>query len=116
MIRRPPRSTLFPYTTLFRSRFPQLLGQGSEAKLRFAYGETGNQPLFGQKFTSLQGGVVIGGNIGPVGGATGGDPSNPPERTRGIEGGVVPKHGDGRTPAADTLEGQRPDGHLVPGT
>src|SRR2546427_3778186 len=23
MIRRPPRSTLFPYTTLFRSRFPQ---------------------------------------------------------------------------------------------
>src|SRR5256885_12942575 len=24
MIRRPPRSTLFPYTTLFRSRLPQL--------------------------------------------------------------------------------------------
>src|SRR2546430_8157892 len=24
MIRRPPRSTLFPYTTLFRSLFPQL--------------------------------------------------------------------------------------------
>src|SRR2546430_13892526 len=24
MIRRPPRSTLFPYTTLFRSRFPGL--------------------------------------------------------------------------------------------
>src|SRR2546421_4351283 len=23
MIRRPPRSTLFPYTTLFRSRFPK---------------------------------------------------------------------------------------------
>jgi len=23
MIRRPPRSTLFPYTTLFRSSFPQ---------------------------------------------------------------------------------------------
>src|SRR5260370_23558420 len=23
MIRRPPRSTLFPYTTLFRSRFPE---------------------------------------------------------------------------------------------
>src|SRR2546426_9219980 len=33
MIRRPPRSTLFPYTTLFRSpnqrlaRFPELLGE-----------------------------------------------------------------------------------------
>src|SRR5437588_3398479 len=24
MIRRPPRSTLFPYTTLFRSAFPEL--------------------------------------------------------------------------------------------
>src|SRR2546422_7263621 len=27
MIRRPPRSTLFPYTTLFRSRDPELLSQ-----------------------------------------------------------------------------------------
>src|SRR3989442_6227765 len=26
MIRRPPRSTLFPYTTLFRSRTPEQLG------------------------------------------------------------------------------------------
>src|SRR2546426_7813503 len=32
MIRRPPRSTLFPYTTLFRSpktRFPKIPSQGS---------------------------------------------------------------------------------------
>src|SRR2546422_2193215 len=28
MIRRPPRSTLFPYTTLFRSRYRYLLSQG----------------------------------------------------------------------------------------
>src|SRR3712207_8366543 len=28
MIRRPPRSTPFPYTTLFRSRSPLLLGPG----------------------------------------------------------------------------------------
>src|SRR2546426_5415774 len=27
MIRRPPRSTLFPYTTLFRSRVPRLLDE-----------------------------------------------------------------------------------------
>src|SRR5215211_139269 len=27
MIRRPPRSTLFPYTTLFRSIYPQLIPQ-----------------------------------------------------------------------------------------
>src|SRR5438105_11320802 len=26
MIRRPPRSTLFPYTTLFRSAFPRVAG------------------------------------------------------------------------------------------
>src|SRR2546427_9481418 len=30
MIRRPPRSTLFPYTTLFRSDSPLLLGRGAE--------------------------------------------------------------------------------------
>src|SRR5688572_32077480 len=32
MIRRPPRSTLFPYTTLFRSRSPRG-GQGSHPAL-----------------------------------------------------------------------------------
>src|SRR5256885_12281005 len=31
MIRRPPRSTLFPYTTLFRSQFP--MAQRENAKL-----------------------------------------------------------------------------------
>ena len=97
-------------------RFPQLLGQGSEAKLRFAYGETGNQPLFGQKFTSLQGGVVIGGNIGTVVGATGGDPSIQPERTREIEGGVDLTLGDGRTTAEVTLWRRRTSDLLVPVT
>src|SRR3712207_8247814 len=33
MIRRPPRSTLFPYTTLFRSRLPKVLTRGEIAKL-----------------------------------------------------------------------------------
>src|SRR2546429_4827020 len=31
MIRRPPRSTLFPYTTLFRSLFPELNEEVSQA-------------------------------------------------------------------------------------
>src|SRR3712207_7463251 len=31
MIRRPPRSTLFPYTTLFRSRFACMAGVGFDA-------------------------------------------------------------------------------------
>src|SRR2546430_8033920 len=30
MIRRPPRSTLFPYTTLFRSRLPGRAGGGRD--------------------------------------------------------------------------------------
>src|SRR3712207_7543835 len=42
MIRRPPRSTLFPYTTLFRSRVrvhveqPQHAGRAGEARARVA--------------------------------------------------------------------------------
>src|SRR2546429_759382 len=34
MIRRPPRSTLFPYTTLFRSRLPHRSGRGTGAARR----------------------------------------------------------------------------------
>src|SRR3712207_8547713 len=33
MIRRPPRSTLFPYTTLFRSTGGQVLGIGCQNRL-----------------------------------------------------------------------------------
>src|SRR3989442_6475762 len=32
MIRRPPRSTLFPYTTLFRSRSDRVRGDGRRAR------------------------------------------------------------------------------------
>src|SRR2546430_2918021 len=34
MIRRPPRSTLFPYTTLFRSRWPAARGPSAAADRR----------------------------------------------------------------------------------
>src|SRR3712207_8049766 len=34
MIRRPPRSTLFPYTTLFRSHRRALEGRGAVARVR----------------------------------------------------------------------------------
>src|SRR3989454_7747499 len=33
MIRRPPRSTLFPYTTLFRSRRRRLFAEAREARV-----------------------------------------------------------------------------------
>src|SRR5258707_3065884 len=36
MIRRPPRSTLFPYTTLFRSLFSQVRRRGLGASERLA--------------------------------------------------------------------------------
>src|SRR5688572_32533215 len=42
MIRRPPSSTLFPYTTLFRSDVAH--GGGHEAVLRAAPGDHGGQP------------------------------------------------------------------------
>src|SRR2546425_7172475 len=34
MIRRPPRSTLFPYTTLFRSALPRVMPAGIDQDLR----------------------------------------------------------------------------------
>src|SRR5258708_18227133 len=45
MIRRPPRSTLFPYTTLFRSRY--ILGKASPEECRELEAEyPGNAELF----------------------------------------------------------------------
>src|SRR5438445_12812599 len=49
MIRRPPRSTLFPYTTLFRSR-SQFYSSGAEAveaALRLAKSRTGHTEVIG---------------------------------------------------------------------
>src|SRR5258708_22211850 len=37
MIRRPPRSTLFPYTTLFRSRFPEFVRLCTPGMGRFGW-------------------------------------------------------------------------------
>jgi TonB-linked SusC/RagA family outer membrane protein len=59
-----------------------------ELKLRLAYGESGNQPLFGQKFISLDATRNIGGNPGLVVNPETGDPTIEPERTREIEGGI----------------------------
>jgi TonB-linked SusC/RagA family outer membrane protein len=77
-------------------RFADLFGQGSDLKLRAAYGETGNQPLFGQKFTTLQGGNTIGGVIGTQVGATAGSPTIKPERIKEFEGGIDASFWQGR--------------------
>src|SRR3712207_7006028 len=55
MIRRPPRSTLFPYTTLFRSQDLDLLSiQPERLRLHCALcaGETGQLPDFEQSVTT----------------------------------------------------------------
>ncbi|MGH7458137.1 MAG: SusC/RagA family TonB-linked outer membrane protein [Longimicrobiaceae bacterium] len=68
-------------------RFPDLARGVDELKLRLAYGESGNQPLFGQKFTPLSGTNNIEGLPALVVGGVAGDADITPERTREIEGG-----------------------------
>src|SRR3712207_9496489 len=46
MIRRPPRSTLFPYTTLFRSVY----GLDGPAVALFVGLSPGHEPVFGQQY------------------------------------------------------------------
>jgi outer membrane receptor protein involved in Fe transport len=68
-------------------RLLNLIGTGSEIKPRIAYGETGNLPLFGQKFTLL--GTPQQSNLTgfTVAGAAG-SPTVEPERVKELEVGV----------------------------
>ncbi len=68
-------------------RFLDALGPGNEVKVRAAYGETGNQPTFGAKFTPDTSGVIDG-KFGVVVGQRAGDPNIRPERQKEIEAGV----------------------------
>lgn len=76
-------------------RFQDLLGAGSEVKLRGAYGETGNQPLFGQKFTNLTT-PQLGGQQGIAVSTVAGFAEVEPERLKEIEGGIDGEVLDGR--------------------
>src|SRR2546428_4911405 len=53
MIRRPPRSTLFPYTTLFRSRSVSRLGAPQECGVDLPFGERVECRLGDRKSTRL---------------------------------------------------------------
>ena len=77
-------------------RFANLFGEGGDLKIRGAYGQTGNQPLFGQRFTTLQGGNTIGGSIGTQVGQTAGNPLIRPERIKEFEGGFDASFAQGR--------------------
>lgn len=69
-------------------RVPVLPEVVDELKLRVAYGASGNQPLYGQKFTPLTATQNIAGLAGLIVQGTVGDPELRPERQREIEGGV----------------------------
>lgn len=64
-----------------------LLEGGDEIKLRAALGQTGNEPLFGVKFTPDSSGI-IGGRFGTFVGTRAGDPGIKPERQMEFEAGV----------------------------
>src|SRR5688572_17195578 len=68
-------------------RIMDLMGRGIELKPRVAYGETGNQPLFGQKFTNLNT-PQLGGTQGFTVSGTAGFENVEPERVKEVEFGL----------------------------
>lgn len=80
---------LFMYPKLATAyRVPSFSPQVDEFKVRLAYGETGNQPLYGQKYSQLLASNTIGGNSGLIGSGVAGDPDIHPERQREVEAGL----------------------------
>ena len=69
-----------------RYTFRDLVGTGSDFKIRAGYGELGNPPNFGNKFTTL-GTPQYGNQIGLANGGVAGDANIQPERVKEIEGG-----------------------------
>jgi hypothetical protein len=65
-------------------------------KVRMAYGETGNHPLYGRKFTSLSTNNSIGGMGGLLNTGVAGDSNIQPERQREVEAGIDFMAFDGR--------------------
>src|SRR2546430_10954295 len=59
MIRRPPRSTLFPYTTLFRSKIRIQSSKILEGEIK-AFGAIPQVMAFSEVYTALKQGVVDG--------------------------------------------------------
>jgi TonB-linked SusC/RagA family outer membrane protein len=90
-------------------RFPQPFRGVEELKIRSAYGQTGNQPLFGQKFTPLSAIENIAGLPGLVVPAQGtvGSTNLRPERQREFEAGADLTFAGGR--GALELTGFRKD-------
>ncbi len=72
-------------------------------RVRAAYGEAGNRPNYGQKFTPLNATTNIDGNAGVVIGGAAGDPNIEPERQREFELGTDAATKDERVAAELTV-------------
>src|SRR5256885_5884590 len=59
MIRRPPRSTLFPYTTLFRSASPATVSRSGLSPLDLVVSDNRLQPLAFAQVEAVQGGQLF---------------------------------------------------------
>ncbi|HEX6911642.1 MAG TPA: SusC/RagA family TonB-linked outer membrane protein [Longimicrobium sp.] len=88
-------------------RFPGMLPRVDELKLRVAYGETGNQPLWADKFTEMSTANSIDGFKGIVVQGVTGAADIRPERMREIEGGFDLALLDGRANFEITAYTQR---------
>lgn len=86
---------VFPHASA-SYRIPDLGGVVSEVKFRGAFGQTGNRPLFGQKFTSLELIENIDGIPGFTVEGSVADPNLEPERQTEVEGGIDVTLFDGR--------------------
>lgn len=78
---------LFYYPKVATSYRWQNLGPFNEFKLRAAYGETGNEPLYGNKFGAIVGAPYVGSNGVQIGGTLP-DPNLHPEREKEFETGI----------------------------
>lgn len=85
---------------------PDVAGWLDRVKLRAAFGQTGNEPQFGQKFTSLTGTNNIQGAAGLFPSDTVGNPDIKPERQSEFEGGVDLTAFGGRATLEATAYGQ----------
>ncbi len=81
---------LFYYPKAAASYRWPMLGPFEELKLRAAYGQTGNEPLYGQKFAALCGLTYTGQNAVAIQAPCNivADPNLHPERNREIEAGI----------------------------
>lgn len=102
----PDHYYLFPKAAA-SYRFPELTGWMDDLKLRVAYGETGNEPLYGQKFTTLDATQSIAGNGGVVVNGVAGSADIRPERQREIEAGFDATLLDGRAQLEATVYQKR---------